>query len=91
MSNNKSGYINNSLAVKVVDNVLDLIELAEKDPKLSENIRIDRAAIAESIASMSRRRITGKITLNFDKQGNIYPEVNLQGQAVLDLLREKRI
>lgn len=71
--------INPTLATKIVDDMIDFHfqNKSGKTPNLS------RAEIKEIIQSMSQSRSSGKITLNFDENGSITPEVTLRGEAVL--------
>ena len=73
--------INSTLATKIVDGMIDSHfqnrDMNGKPPNLS------RAEIKEIIQSMSQSRSSGKITLNFDENGSITPEVTLRGEAVL--------
>lgn len=77
-----------TLATKVVDNVMD--QVLSIDTKVNST-NLSRAQIKQIIEEMSASRTTGKIILNFDETGNITPEVQLRGDAVLKHFTEKKL
>jgi len=84
----KPSEINPLLAIKLFDEIADLIEAAQKG-EIQPNKNLTRSEIKEIINEMHRMRQASKLVLNFGKNGGIFPEVQLKGAAAVNYLLNK--
>jgi len=84
----KLSEINPLLAIKIVDELADLIASAQNG-EIQPKKNLSRVEIKDIINEMNRMRECSKLILNFGKNGEIVAEVQLKGESAVNFLLDK--